>query len=304
MKPKHILITGGLGFIFSHATEYFAAQGHKVTVIDNISAGSHPELEKKWENMDITLLKADINDIDDTWKIGRPPDIIIHAAAESDVDKSIHDPKAFLHSNVRGTLAMLEFARKHKSKQFLYIGTDEMYGSSDKWCTPNDVLRPANPYSASKASASHMCWAWANTYGLPMQEVRMCNIIGRRQATTKLLPRLIDRIQNDEKMPIYDGGENTREYMDVRDVSPLLERILTAGDAEIFNLTHNQELSIMDMLHAVENALDKKAKTVPATRPGHDARYRMRAHNITHNEVGQRLSFHKLDDTIKWMLEN
>jgi len=321
MKSKHILITGGLGFIFSHVTEYFASRGHKVTVIDNVSAGSHPELEEEWKDSEITLIKADINSFELQWlahgdpnldchsgdeisEKGRGPDIIIHAAAESDVDKSIHNQKAFLHSNVNGTLAMLEFARNWGCKQFLYINTDEVYGSRNEWCTPEMVIQPANPYSASKAAGGHMCWAYANTYGLNMQEVRMCNIIGQRQATTKLLPRLIDRIQNGEEMPIYDGGTNTREYMDVRDVAPLLERVLESEMNAIFNLTSNQEMSILEVLEAVERALDKKAKITPSSRPGHDTRYRMAPHGIMYNEVGQRVSLHKIDDTIKWMLSN
>jgi len=321
MKTKKILITGGLGFIFSHVTEYFAAQGHKVTVIDNISAGSHPELEIEWKNSDITLIKSDINQFELQWLAhGNPnldchhsateadnpdgPDIIIHAAAESDVDKSIHDPQAFLHSNVQGTLAMLEFARRWKCKQFLYINTDEVYGPRNEYCTSDSVLNPANPYSAAKAAAGHMCWAWANTYGLNMQEVRMCNVIGQRQATTKLLPRLIYRIQNNETMPIYDGGTNTREYMDVRDVAPLLELVLEHGGNSIFNLTHNQELSILGVLEAVERALGKKATVIPSSRPGHDTRYRMAPHGIMFNEVGHHRKCYDIHDTISWMISS
>jgi dTDP-glucose 4,6-dehydratase len=300
MKSKRILITGGLGFIFSHVAEHFAAKNNDVIVLDNLSDGSHPELKEKWGN-NILVCSQDINEV--SHFVHAEFDYIIHAAAESNVDKSINEQKAFLSSNVLGTHAMLEFARTQKHlTRFLYINTDEIYGSNMKWCSTDDKLNPSNPYSASKAAGGHLCWAYKNTFSLPIQEVRMCNIIGQRQADTKVLPRMIDRVQRGEPMPIYDGGQMTREYMDARDVCTLIEKVLEDGRETIFNLTFNQELSILDLLAEVERVLGKKATTIPASRAGHDHHYRMSPSDITSNETSGKLPHHKIKDTIKWML--
>jgi len=304
MKNQRILITGGLGFIFSHVAEYFAAKNNSVVVLDNLSDGSHPELLEKWKDIkDIKSVIADVVDIGDHEPELGQFDYIVHAAAESNVDKSIENQRAFLHSNINGTFAVLEFARRQENlKKVLYTNTDEVYGSTTTWCTTNDALNPCNPYSAAKAAAGHLCWAYYNTYQLPVQETRMCNIIGCRQANTKILPRVIERIQKGESMPIYDGGEQTREYMDVRDVAPLVERVLEDGRETIFNLTFNQEYSILELVKEVEKTLGKKVKKIPASRPGHDKHYRMSPSDVMFNEVGHKLPHISLKNTILWML--
>lgn len=303
MQNKKILITGGLGFIFSHVTEYFM-QNNSVTIIDNLSDGSRPELLPIFKKNNVDVVKKDITDIDQISKMKKMQfDIIIHAAAESNVDKSIEHQKAFISSNITGTYAMLEYAKQQqKLENFIYVNTDEVYGSSENWKTEKDILNPSNPYSATKAGAGHLCWAYHNTYGLPIKEIRMCNIIGQRQATTKLLPRLIDRIKNNEPMPLYDGGEQTREYMDVRDVSPLIKKVIEHPDRKIFNLTFNQELSIKQVVQQVEAILNKKANLIDKIRLGHDKRYRMTPNTIMFNDVSHKLYFIKINETIKWVL--
>lgn len=298
MRNKNILITGGLGFIFSHVAEHFAVH-NKVTVLDNLSDGSHPELLPNWKGQ-IDFIQSDINEIE---KFNQSFDVIIHAAAESNVDKSINDQKAFLHSNINGTLRVLDFARGQTNlSMLLYVNTDEVYGSTEQWRDVGHVLRPANPYSASKAAGGHLCWSYANTYGLPISEVRMCNIIGKRQADTKLLPRLIDRIAKETPMPIYDGGGNTREYLDVRDAVQCIDRVMDLPAGQIHNLTVNQELSIKQVMQAVERILGKKAITYEASRPGHDKHYRMVASRVMYDDVGFKMKYLNVEDTIRWML--
>ncbi len=308
MKNKRILITGGLGFIFSHVTEYFAQQGNTVTVLDNLSDGSHPELLEKWQDLPITFYKGDVNDIlllQKKW-LGIGFDYIVHAAAESNVDKSIDNQKAFIHSNIYGTYSILEYARQfHQALQgFLYVNTDEVYGATEHWCdAKKHPINPSNPYSASKAAGGGFCWAYNNTYGLPMQEIRMCNIVGRRQATTKLLPRVIERIQKGQAIPVYDGGEQTREYMDVRDVPKLIEYVLDDGREEIVNLTFNQEHSTMQVIETVARILGKQPKLEPSSRPGHDKRYRIMPSPLLFNEVGHaKFKGYDLAQTIEWIL--
>ena len=294
-----ILITGGLGFIFSHVAEYFSKK-HHVTVLDNISDGSHPNLIDEWDDIDV--YKKDISDIE--W-INGEYDIIIHAAAESNVDKSLNHQISFTNNNVLGTVHVLEWLKKkklygNKCPTLIYINTDEVYGSTEHWCEPHQATKPSNPYAASKAAAGSFCWAYHKTYGIPLQEVRLCNVIGRRQATTKLLPRIIDRIRNKQKMPVYDNGEFTREYMDVRDVAPILDQVIQCGEQRIFNLTFNQEISITKMIRYVENIMGRKIKIVKSTRVGHDAHYRMVPDELILN---QPINWHKITSTIRWMLD-
>jgi len=294
------LITGGLGFVFSHVAEYFAEK-HHVTVLDNVSDGSHPELIEEWDDIDV--YQTNVKEIE--WITG-DYDVIIHAAAESNVDKSIGHQLTFANNNVIGTVHLLEWLRKKKQNHqrcptLIYINTDEVYGSTEHWCEPHQATNPSNPYSASKAAAASFCWAYHKTYGLPVQEVRLCNIIGRRQAQTKLLPRIIERITNKQKMPVYDNGDFTREYMDVRDVAPLIEKVIYNGEQRIFNLTFNQEISILRMIAYVEGIIGRKAKIVQSTRAGHDAHYRMVPDEIILNEP---MSIHKVTSTIRWMLDD
>jgi len=293
IRGKQILITGGLGFIFGHVAEYLA-QSNKITIIDNLSDGSNPDLK-----LDAKIIIDNINNIS---KYSGDYDYVIHAAAESNVDKSLENQKVFLETNVHGTVAVLDYAVKHNIK-FLNISTDEGYGPTQHYCSPLDKLNPTNPYSASKSSASHFAWAYHNTYNLHTKEIRLCNVIGKRQANTKLLPRLVERIQNNIPFPLYDGGRQTREYIDVRDVCKLIEKVLEYDKQEIFNLTFNQEMSTLEMIQKVETILDKKAILIPSTRKGHDLCYRMQPHSIIFNETGFKHDHYCVNDTIKWMAQ-
>jgi dTDP-glucose 4,6-dehydratase len=297
MQKKRLLISGGMGFIFSHVTEYLS-KIYDVTVIDNLSDGSNPELldNPEWKN--IKFIQSDICNIPDD--ISTDFDYIIHAAAESNVDKSIGESDIFINTNIIGTKSMLDFARKCKNlKRFMYVSTDEVYGSSEEHLSPLEAIMPANPYSASKAAGGHLVWAYNNTYGLPVHEIRMCNIIGLRQANTKLIPRTIERISSNEKISIYDGGLQTREYMDVRNVGPIINVIIEAyeGYGEIFNLTFNQELSIYEVIGKISTIMGSKYETTAGMRSGHDRHYRMIPHPIMEN-----MKMIPFDETIKWML--
>lgn len=307
----NIMITGGLGFIFSHVVEYFASKGNNVYVIDRLSEGSCRYLKGKWETVDnIYLCSIDINYIKSIHNplpvkgvdFPKKMDVVIHAAAETNVDKSIRDVSPFIHSNISGTCAVLEYVKKCQPdlKKFLYVGTDEQYGSVESKVDSNALQNPANPYAASKSSASHFCWAYHNTYGIPMKEIRMCNIIGRRQAKTKLLPKVLFCLKNKEEIPVYDGGKFTREYMDVRDVCPLIEKVLEDDKDDIYNLTINQELSINEVIKCASKVVGEKPLLKAATREGHDKHYRMIPHPIVQKIDWETCVF---EETVKWMSE-
>ncbi len=294
-----ILITGNLGFIFSHVTEYFLSQGHEVWGIDALYDGSNPKMENelrgrypdtyrqfKFDIINMTsgfkaippmVTKADPEMILHDSSIEEPIfDIIIHAAAESNVDKSIegNGKVAFMRSNIQGTYAMLEYAIKKQPRVFLYINTDEVYGSVAHPSTESTAPNPGNPYSASKQAAANLCYAYRNTYGLNVKEVRMCNIIGPRQATTKLIPRVVECLRKGYSIPVYDGGKARREYMDVRDVGPILDKVLESNEL-INNLTSNQSFSILEVITIISQIMEKEPILEPSTRLGHDMNYQM-----------------------------
>jgi len=219
-----ILITGGLGFIFSHVTEKLNDDGHDITVIDGLLDGSNHQLIPEFKKKGIKVIKKTIdlffNSADTDY------DIIIHAAAESNVDKSIKNTFPFVE-NIHSTIAILGLARLQKDlKAFYMISTDEVHGSTVKYAD-GSVTNPQNPYSASKMSCENFALAYKNTYNLPVQIIRMCNVIGKRQDDTKLIPRAIKLIRNNEPVPIYDDGTATREYIDVRNVCDFFSNLIT-----------------------------------------------------------------------------
>lgn len=295
-----ILLSGNLGFIFSHVTEYLLSQGHKVIGIDALYDGSNPELEDEFEKHEnFHQIIGDVNDIYG-WlgESSNDFDVIIHAAAMSCVDTSIRDSANFIRSNVNGTHAMLEYAREcNPNALFLLINTDEIYKETDGPATEETPLEPRNPYSASKACQAMLCMAYENTYNLKIREVRMCNIIGKRQKDTKLLPRVIQYIKEGKEIPVYNGGLATREYLDVRDVGPLLMKVINEG-GRINNLSFNQEFNTLQIIDMVSNALGIKPKITEGHRPGHDMKY-----SLAPSTVCNGYNFRTIDQTIKWMLD-
>jgi dTDP-glucose 4,6-dehydratase len=302
-----ILCSGNLGFIFSNVTEYFLDNGHTVVGIDAEYDGSHPELVKQWKQrygdryihykMDINMINQFVEEPQTDMNLRQCFDVIINAAAESNVDKSITDQIPFIQSNIFGTYQMLQYAHHYPPKLFLHVSTDEVYGDNQNPGDIDRVLQPGNPYSASKASQEMFVQAYGKTYGLNYKIIRMCNIIGQRQATTKLIPRVIDAIQNDKEIPVYDGGIATREYMDVRDVPPLIELVLNSKDI-IHNLTWNQELNTNEVIDRISKIMKKSPTIISSSRKGHDMSYKM----IPSIICSEFKNFHNFEETIRWML--
>lgn len=210
--PKStILITGGLGFIFRYVVRWFLMRGHEVHILDYCGDGSLDIEDKTTQGAQLHL--GDVAEINNF----RLPqfDYIIHAAAESNVDKSIENRRAFINSNIISTFHLLEWTIKNQKqlKQFLYVSTDEVYGSLPKGVAAHSgfAIRPSSPYAASKAAGGCLANSYRVTFGLPVKEIRMCNVIGRGQAKTKLVPKVIDCIRNNQPVPIYGDGTATRE---------------------------------------------------------------------------------------------
>ena len=286
MKKK-IVITGGLGFIFSHVTEYFVKQGHEVTVIDNCSAGSHPEII----DGSFKFLREDFSQ-PDGWKmvLEEKPDWLIHAAAITDVDYSIKHSKEVMSNNFMCNLNAFEAVRHSDTiTKLLYVSTDEVYGECENPKKETDIIFPRNPYSCSKATGSIMRYAYSNTYTPSTvfdhtAEIRMCNIFGPRQDTRKIMPQIVKSIKEGYSIPLQNNGEGYREYLYVKNIPPMVELIMQKG-WRAYNVTAGEGFTVIDLIRRAEAITDKKIKNHPADRPGHDRFYRMDNTRIT-TELG------------------
>ncbi|HUD03995.1 MAG TPA: GDP-mannose 4,6-dehydratase [Candidatus Paceibacterota bacterium] len=301
-KPKKLLITGGLGFIFSHVTEYFVKKGWDVVVIDNQSVGSHPEIidgSFKYYNESVCSLET-INIIHK-----EAPDYVIHAAAISDVDYSIKEPHKTLSENIMGNLNVFEACRELKNlKKFIYVSTDEVYGECEHKKKEDEILFPRNPYSCSKAIGSLMRLAYGSTYSEMLEntaETRFCNVFGPRQDTRKIMPLIKHSLHTGEAIPLHNEGTGYREYIYVKNIPPAIELILEKGN-RTYNITTNSGLTVHQLVKIAEKVTGKKVNTYSTNRPGMDMKYQMDFSRI-HNELGWR-PFYSFEESLKEYLSD
>ncbi|MDO8577548.1 MAG: GDP-mannose 4,6-dehydratase [Candidatus Wildermuthbacteria bacterium] len=296
MKKK-VLITGGLGFIFSHVTEYFVRQGYEVTVIDNCSVGSHPEIV----DGSFKLLREDFAQ-PSGWKLvlDEKPDWFIHAASITDVDHSITHSEEVMFNNLMCNLNAFEAARQCQGlEKFLYVSTDEVYGECEHPKQETEILFPRNPYSCSKAIGSLMRYAYDNTYSTLSKktaEIRMCNIFGPRQDTRKIFPQIIKSIQEGYSIPLQNGGEGYREYLYVKNVPSMVELIMQKG-WRTYNVTRNDGFTVLELIRKVEDLTGKKVSCHKTERQGHDRFYRMDNSRIV-KELGWK-PLHSFEEGLK-----
>lgn len=280
MSTPKLLITGGLGFIFSHVTEHFVEKGWDVTVLDNESAGSHPEIiSDSFAYHKINVCDRNVIDL----VRSAAPDYVIHAAAISDVDYSIREPYHTLEENIIANLNMFEACRELPSlKKFVYVSTDEVYGECEHLKKEDEIIFPRNPYSCSKAVGSIMRYAYDNTYPELFEktaETRFCNVFGPRQDTRKIMPLIKHSLETGEPIPVHNEGKGYREYIYVKNIPPALELILDKGQ-RTYNVTLNDGFTVRQLIDRVQKVTGKTVNTFPETRPGMDMKYQMDASRI------------------------
>ncbi len=273
-----LLITGGAGFIGAELVRQGAAAGYEISVLDDLSyAGdllrlSEAEGRFRFHRVDICDSRA----VDSVFSEERP-EAIIHAAAQTHVDRSIRDASAFIETNIRGTHILLEGALRHGVSRFVHISTDEVYGEIRKGRFSEDSpLRPASPYAASKAAGDLLVGAASRTHGLPAVIVRPCNNYGPWQYPEKLIPLAVLKLLRNEKVPVYGTGENMREWLSVEDCARGIYRALEQGGAgETYNLGSGQECTNLDVVRAVIRTAGGSEDAIEFVkdRPGHDIRY-------------------------------
>lgn len=270
-----VVITGGLGFIFSHVTEFLVKQGYEVVVIDDCSEGSHPEiLDTSFKFFKQDVSKKEVIDI----IINEAPDYIIHAAAYSDVDYSIKYPREIVKANCDANLNVFEVARKLPDlKKLVYISTDEVYGECGHLKKENEIIFPKNPYSFSKAHGSLLRVAYDNTYSDlkdKTAETRFCNVFGPRQDSRKIISRIKASLKSGEPIPVHNGGTGYREYIYVHNIPPIVEDIMLRGD-RTYNITLNDGYTVEQLLKKAEEISGLNIGRIVSNRPGMDEKYQM-----------------------------
>jgi len=273
MKSPKIVITGGLGFIFSYVTEYFVQKGWDVVVIDNLSVGAHPEiLDGSFVHHNMHTSNPAMVDL----IIKEAPDYLVHAAAITDVDYSIQEPRRTIEKNTLGMLHAFEAARQLPYlKKFMYVGTDEIYGECERPMREDDIILPKSPYSASKAMGSLVRVAYENTFPQLKEktvETRMCNIFGARQDTRKIMPQIKKSLESGYSIPLHQGGKGYREFVYVKNIPPIVELILSEGTG-IYNISMGEGLTVTELVAKAEALTGKKVTTHTADRPGMDQKY-------------------------------
>jgi dTDP-glucose 4,6-dehydratase len=309
---KKLLVTGGAGFIGSEFVRQGVQRRYTITVIDKLSYAGDLKRIKEVEGK-ITFHAADITDrksVQDIMK-SENPDTVVHWAAESHVDRSITNASPFLETNVTGTQVLLDAAKDYGVKQFINISTDEVYGDlgKDGRFYESTPLNPSSPYSVSKASADMLGRAYQRTYGLPVITVRPSNNYGPWQYPEKLIPVIVMKAMNNEKVPVYAKGENVREWLFVSDCANAVFQIMEKGEAgEIYNVGSGEEKRNIEVVKTVLALLKKPEDLIEFTkdRPGHDFRYSLNSDKIK-GQLGWRcrVTFSEgIEKTVRWYVEN
>ena len=330
----NILITGGAGFIGSAVIRYIINNtNNKVLNVDKLTyAGNLESLEDIDQNPNYSFEKIDIcNDKALTQAFDRfKPNLIMHLAAESHVDRSIDGPDEFIQTNILGTYNLLEVARAYwatlpenrkQNFRFHHISTDEVYGDLEGTTdlfSETTAYAPSSPYSASKASSDHLVRAWQRTYGLPTLITNCSNNYGPYHFPEKLVPLVILNALDGKNLPIYGKGDQIRDWLYVEDHAQALYKVVTQGKVgETYNIGgHNEKqnievvrtiCAILDELQPQDNGQPYESLiTFVKDRPGHDLRYAIDASKIA-NELNwtPNESFESgIRKTVEWYLNN
>ncbi len=333
MNERRILVTGGAGFIGSAVVRMIVKDTpHHVLVVDKLTyAASLEALAPVASDLRYELVRADICDLQAIRSVFTrfKPDLVMHLAAESHVDRSIDKPADFVTTNVVGTCTLLEAALEHwrglKGEartrfRFHHVSTDEVFGSlgADGHFREDSPYRPNSPYAVSKAAADHFARAFHATYGLPVVLSNSSNNYGPYQFPEKLIPLVILHALQGKPLPVYGRGENVRDWLYVEDHARALLLIAERGaDGESYNVGASGERKNLEVVRAICAILDQIApdKNIGARekliqfvvdRPGHDLRYAIEAAKIR-RELGwsPRESFETgLAKTVAWYLDN
>lgn len=331
-----ILVTGGAGFIGSAVIRYVINETNDSVInVDKLTyAGNLESLQDIASSSRYAFEKTDIcdrNELDRIFKEHKP-NIVMHLAAESHVDRSIDGPATFIETNIVGTYTLLEAARSYwneldveskKTFRFHHISTDEVYGDlegTNDLFTETTSYEPSSPYSASKASSDHLVRAWLRTYGLPTIVTNCSNNYGPYHFPEKLIPLMILNALEGKPLPVYGDGMQVRDWLFVEDHARALYKVVAEGAVgETYNIGGHNEKANIEVVKTICSLLEELVPNKPSgvvqyqdlieyvsDRPGHDIRYAIDASKIE-RELGwiPKESFESgLRKTVEWYLEN
>lgn len=330
---EKILVTGGAGFIGSNfVIEWLNRQTTSVINLDALTyAGNMENLSAVVADERHVFVNGSINDPELITEIFRThrPRAVVHFAAESHVDRSIHGPEEFINTNVVGTFQLLQAARAHWNDlsetdkndfRFLHVSTDEVYGSlgpDDPLFAENTAYAPNSPYAASKASSDHLVRAYHHTYGLPTLITNCSNNYGPRQFPEKLIPLMIVNALSGTPLPVYGDGLNVRDWLYVADHCDAIRLVLERGvPGQTYNIGGWNEKTNLEVVQTIADVLQELVPrsqghyrsliTFVKDRPGHDRRYAIDAGKIQ-RELGwkPKQTFESgIRHTIRWYLDN
>ena len=312
---RYVLVTGGCGFIGSNFVRYLLENDPDVAVInfDQLTyAGNLANLAGLENHPRYRFVKGDITDRHAVREVvGSGVEAVINFAAESHVDRSIHDCGPFVSTNVVGTQVLLDAAREAQVPRYLQVSTDEVYGSLGPtgYFTEETPLAPNSPYAASKAAADLLVRSYVHTFGLPAVITRCSNNYGPYQFPEKLIPLFITNLVRDEPVPVYGDGQNVRDWIHVRDHCAAIDRVWREGRVgEVYNVGGRCERTNLDLTHALLEAVGKPRSLIRYVkdRPGHDRRYAIDCSKIE-RELGWRpqVPFEQgLRETVRWYQEH
>ena len=329
----NFLITGGAGFIGSAVIRFLIEEtDHQVLNLDKLTyAGNLESLAGVSGSSRYQFVQGDVCDQGLVSKLfaDYQPDVVMHLAAESHVDRSIDGPAEFIQTNIVGTAVMLECAREYWKKlpvdnrfRFHHISTDEVYGSLDdtSFFTEETAYDPSSPYSASKASSDHLVRAWHRTYDLRVLITNCSNNYGPYQFPEKLIPLMILNALEGKPLPVYGNGQQIRDWLHVEDHARALYKVVTEGQVgQTYNIGGHNEKTNLEVVHTLCALLDearpdhpkeissyKDLITYVADRPGHDQRYAIDASKIQKDLGWVPLETFEtgLRKTVEWYLDN
>lgn len=319
MDSMNIIVTGGAGFIGSNFVYYLLEKHPEDQVIcyDALTyAGDLETLEAAEKNEHFKFIRGDIANRAMVYRMfeEEKPDMVVNFAAESHVDRSIHQPEIFLRTNIFGTQVLLDACRKYGVKRYHQVSTDEVYGDlpldrPDLFFTETSNINTSSPYSASKAGADLLVHAYYRTYGVPVTISRCSNNYGPYHFPEKLIPLMIIHALKDKKLPVYGKGENVRDWLYVEDHCAAIDLILRKGrEGEVYNIGGHNERRNIDVVKTILKELGKPESLIEYVedRKGHDLRYAIDPTKI-HGELGWEpaTKFEEgIRKTIQWYLDH
>jgi len=309
-----ILVTGGAGFIGSNFIRYVLGLGQAFWVVnyDKLTyAGNLANLRSIAANPQYQFVKGDICDAAAAESAMRSCDAVVHFAAESHVDRSIYEPAASIETNVKGTLILLQVARKLNIARFVHISTDEVYGDMPPgaFADEDSPLKPSSPYSSSKAASDLLVRSFVRTYGFPALITRSSNNYGPYQFPEKFLPLMITNALDDKPLPIYGDGQQQRDWLHVEDNCRGILAVLERGSiGEVYNIGGLDVEENLAMAHRLLRLIGKSDALLSYVedRPGHDRRYAIKCDKME-RELGWKPAIslgEGLGQTIDWYRKN